>query len=535
VKKGIKRTEMYRQQAQKVKKGWKSALKKLEFHPFLFAFYPVLFLYTHNHAQIPISDILFPLIGSLILASMAYGLMMVVYKDGTKAAFIVSIALLLFFFYGNIYELLKTVLHFLGVPKYIVKQLVKDRFLIPIVFCGISFLGMYIFYSKKKFIIPSKFLTALSLILIAINCGILAKETLFKGLTYHDSKKKESLSLPHAINEKPLGFFSPDIYLFTLDEFAGFNTIKNYYNYDPSWFVDFLVKKGFYIIPQSRSNYACTNNCLRSILNMDYIHKEPGLYDSILIASQLKKQGYQFYNSIPPNTILDGVYLKMNSELVMELIHVSMLKSIGPEFHRFKILYLFNNFSKIMREKSPKIVHIYFMCPHVPFIFDSSGNRLPYNDKENWKNKAVYRGQWIFMAKKIESVIDSIFLQSQIKPIIILQSDHGVRALPRGKQSPPLISDENGIVYIENDKNKPLNYYQLFTNNFNAFYFPDGNYSSLYDSLSPVNTFRIVLNHVFKTNYAMCPDQSYIGPAVSKGTKEKDSVEFLNVSKYARW
>ena len=43
----------------------------------------------------------------------------------------------------------------------------------------------------------------------------------------------------------------------------------------------------------------------------------------------------------------------------------------------------------------------------------------------------------------------------------------------------------------------------------NAFYFPDQNYEMLYPSISPVNSFRVVLNQFFGGNYELLPDQHY--------------------------
>jgi hypothetical protein len=40
-------------------------------------------------------------------------------------------------------------------------------------------------------------------------------------------------------------------------------------------------------------------------------------------------------------------------------------------------------------------------------------------------------------------------------------------------------------------------------------YLPNGGAASLYESITPVNSFRVVLNHYFETRYSMLPDRSY--------------------------
>lgn len=66
--------------------------------------------------------------------------------------------------------------------------------------------------------------------------------------------------------------------------------------------------------------------------------------------------------------------------------------------------------------------------------------------------------------------------------IIILQGDHGYRFYDKR-------SDEDKMFSI-----------------LNAFYFSDGDYRLLYDSISSVNTFRVVLNKYFKQNYELLKD-----------------------------
>ena len=46
----------------------------------------------------------------------------------------------------------------------------------------------------------------------------------------------------------------------------------------------------------------------------------------------------------------------------------------------------------------------------------------------------------------------------------------------------------------------------------NAYYFPGQKYELLYPSVSPVNSFRIVLNTFFGGTYELLPDRNYFIP-----------------------
>ena len=46
-------------------------------------------------------------------------------------------------------------------------------------------------------------------------------------------------------------------------------------------------------------------------------------------------------------------------------------------------------------------------------------------------------------------------------------------------------------------------------NIFNAYYFPDEKYTLLHDDITPVNSFRMVLDSQFKTNYGLLDDRVF--------------------------
>ena len=95
----------------------------------------------------------------------------------------------------------------------------------------------------------------------------------------------------------------------------------------------------------------------------------------------------------------------------------------------------------------------------------------------------LYREELIFMNKMLRKTIDTILAQSSKPPIIILQSDTG-----------------------------PFTYFSYFKEAFsilNACYLPYGGDKYLSDSFSSVNTYRIIFNHYFKTDFELLPTKNY--------------------------
>jgi hypothetical protein len=140
--------------------------------------------------------------------------------------------------------------------------------------------------------------------------------------------------------------------------------------------------------------------------------------------------------------------------------------------------------------------HIYL--PHIPFLYGPDGVEVRYQANQNlyWfevpqNNYAEYYIYQVeYLNNAILEMIDQILLDSGKPVVIILQADHG---------------DE---LYL--DREKPTKQgIEVRSAIFNAIYFSDGIYDGVYSSMTPVNTFRVVLNHWFGTAYPLLPDKVY--------------------------
>jgi hypothetical protein len=92
-----------------------------------------------------------------------------------------------------------------------------------------------------------------------------------------------------------------------------------------------------------------------------------------------------------------------------------------------------------------------------------------------------YRGEVLYLNKRILEIVRKIIAVSATPPVIIIQGDHG--------------DDRAG----GEDRMKILN----------AYYLPGVDKSNFYSTISPVNSFRLVFNEFFEGNYDLLPDKSY--------------------------
>ena len=151
--------------------------------------------------------------------------------------------------------------------------------------------------------------------------------------------------------------------------------------------------------------------------------------------------------------------------------------------------------------EGPKFVFTHIMAPHPPFVLDAAGNAIepdrPYNigDATSFNGTpdeyaSGYIGEVRFLNQRLMNVIDLILAQSKQPPIIIIQGDHGP-----GKH----------ISLVELNNTCLKERYSIL----NAYYFPDGDYRHLYPSITPVNSFRVVLNQYFDSGLELLEDRNY--------------------------
>lgn len=492
-------------------------------HPFLFAIYPIFFLFSYNIEQISLSEIFIPsaiVLGFTLLLLLLSGL---IFRDDKKAAIIVSIFLILFFSYGHIYDL---IMHW-HIGSF---RIGKHRYLL--LNWGMLFISAAYFIMKtgNNLHTFTKILdiVALSLVVISIiNTGMYEFKT---KKTWQDNSKSMGGS---EVTATVLGNASAlrNIYYIILDGYASSGTLKEVYDYDNQNFINYLIAKGFYVASKSRSNYAMTSLSLASSLNMKYVNYLTnmlgiGSKDQTIVYQMtrdsevmnfLKSKGYMFvhfgsgWGPTDRNRYSDlDFHGNISNEFQMILIQTTMLIAFERYFGfirnpaRNKVLFTFSKLSEVYKIKRPIFVFAHINSPHPPYYFGANGEPVPEAKLKMsghvWADKKNYLNQLIFINKKVEMLIDEILLRSEFPPIIILQADHGT--------SSTLYKADSGEEWEHPTENMIRERMTIF----NAYYLPSGGNELLYNSITPVNTFRLIFDFYFGTNYGLLDDQSYYSP-----------------------
>jgi len=468
-------------------------LKKLSvIHPFLFALFPILFLFAHNIWEVSAGDLLLPILvviaGTLIL----FFSLRLITKSYIKAGIITSLFWVLFFSYGHIRDLIYSLERF---DSYNPADQTGVNLFLASLWVVLFITGVFlVIKSRRDFRILTKFLnvTAVTLIVISvINISVYEIKTLDLG--QGETNKQSSLS-----NSENL----PDIYYILLDAYGRASTFKEIYNYDNSEFIDYLTNKGFYIAARSRSNYQMTILSVPSCLNMEYIiersdSEQIQMLQNNMVSQFLKSKGYRYiytgYSGFEKGIrkyadIYDITPIIGMSNLASFLIRSTALAPLAAHFNFYRldigarILSSFDTLATIPNIEEPTFVYAHIMIPRIPGLFDRNGNSvkpfaLGYTQEEIREN---YLDEVIFVNKKVITLVDEILSESDVAPIIILQGDHGPRW------------DEARQFDI-----------------LNAYYLPGEDNHPLYESITPVNSFRVVFNLYFDTDYELLEDKSY--------------------------
>ena len=478
--------------------------------PLFHLLFPVFFVFhgfTVYYNSVPVSEALWLTLQYFGVSILIAGLLWLLYRDIIKASVATFLIMAFHFFFGNFLDFLK---------DHLPQNILRYRYIFP--FSVFIFLLLFIWLKKRKksLFMITFYLNILLTILIIVDAGWLI------------------IKIP-AIKEKKVfrleaeGFITcdtcrkPDIFFIIPDQYAGYTSLKDVLGFDNIDFENKLKARGFYIAKKSISNYNFTPFSVASTLNMDLLSLKKGQqnystvgysYEVIRNSRVLKflsSTGYRFYNC----SIFDfddqpahkySAFLPYGIKLVTAQTLTTRLTDdfrqdildgkLGLKKLQEKIAYdnlhfndeIMDLTAKIATEKinEPKFVYTHLMMPHYPYYFDSKGNPLPIEKLGglNRVNANDYIEYLQYGNKRILKLIDNILAGSVSPPLIIVLSDHGFRH-PEKRADPA---------------------YDFF--NLNAVYFPDGNYSQFYDSISNVNQFRLIFNQYFGQRFPLLKDST---------------------------
>ena len=503
--------------------------KKKSFYPFLFAIYPLLGLYALLPGGLKIVSLFRPILILLGMTFLLRWLYKIKLKEIERANLLTAFTILFFSSTGYVYR---------NVPDYFGAE----------THLFILFLGTGLILTFFHPLMWEKHLTLSRLRSLAVYLNLLSVLLLIYPLfTIGDSLfyaiKTRGMNSEKVFGREVLENSTgnlPDIYYIIPDGYTRSDALQDIYNYDNSAFIEALEARNFYVAEQSRSNYVWTMLSLTSSLNMNYLdvvaekigtesaYSLP-LYElnqQNKVRSLLEEVGYHtavvstdypytdwqdaehyFYPYATNPSEIERFYLSMTfigAFFDAEFSFTENLRDFLPlpsySTRRDRVFYSFDVMPELIAVESPKFVFVHIVAPHPPFVVDKAGNSLaakrPYSPTDGLGTSATiaayqhdYIQQLQFVNREILKAIDLILADKNTPKVILLQSDHGGGSLLSASAEKSCLYERTSIL--------------------NAYYFPDGNTAQLYPTITPVNSFRIILNGYLGAEIPLLPDKIY--------------------------
>lgn len=282
----------------------------------------------------------------------------------------------------------------------------------------------------------------------------------------------------------------PDVYFIVLDAYARADVLDELYGHDNEPFLGGLESRGFYVADDSYSNYAMTQLSLASTLNMDYLGEDPARRpadldraiqeSSVVRAFQERGYRYAFFETSwfgtdeAPLADLSFPISEGGSrfeELAWQMTLPGRLLH-APERH-LQLLRTLDGLEQIPQLPDPTFTVAHLLAPHPPFMFRADGSVRSYvEDLRQPFLRDEYAEQVEFLNERLDRLVDALIAESDQVPIIVLQGDHG-----------PMMTLDGPATTAWWERHAILN----------AILVPESFRASLYPSISPVNTFRVIL------------------------------------------
>ncbi len=494
---------------------------------FLFPFFYVLHAYNEYFGLIPFSTTGNLLVAYFLLTAVLILISLLFLPERKTFLFVFSL-LYAYFFFGAIHDFIKE----LSVPSF----LYSYSFLLPAIFLLFVFLYLYLRQSKRAFKKSVRVIIFFMTISVVIDIGLFVYYIV-------SHKEKDNLLLASdriSLNEStvpPLDSL-PDIYYIISDSYTNSTILKEAIGFDNKTLDSIFKKNGFFVTTTSNSNYNVTPFSLSSSLDLNYLKQ--GIEDKYLSSLSMLQSVYSLENVILPDFLkkigyecINIGYFDINHFPVEGVAFFDLMKKnciswqtlsgrfqrdigwyfatrnlltgdfrIPDYYYKAKSYHLdvtHNNYDSLVNllgqesNKSPKFVYTHLMLPHEPFYLDSSGRSISDTliVKGSVDPFAGYVNQVKYVNILLQRISELVNEYTGRKKVVIIQGDHGLR-------------------FFKGDSR-----YQEF-GCLNSYFFSDGNYSSLYEGISPVNSFRVVLNNYFGQELPLLNDKSVY---INKGIK----------------
>ena len=498
--------------------GWLS----WPWHTLLLGAYPVLFLFAQNvDDQVTLDPLWLPLVVCVAGAGALLGIFYALRRNWGRAGLMASVVLAVFFSFGHVWN--------------VVQEYLDQRWVLAAIWVMLGGGLVALAWRGGSWVKPaSQALNVIVTLLVLLNVmgigGYLAETRVFAGA----SGEIPSVRVGDAGR--------PDVYYIVFDRYAGEETLREFYDFDNTPFLEALEERGFSVAHDSWANYFKTALSMFSTLTMEHIDPErwngsdPHTFGPIHAAFQarmavpatFKALGYEYahianwWEPTSRNADADVIYrYTQESEFGTILFATTLVGALlpgattddepeqiqGMDLQRAHVLTGFNAIVEASRRSGPTFTLAHMTTPHPPYAFNLDGSKPTQAEREARSSNEEYLIQLEYTNRRALEVIDEIIASvepGEPEPIILLQTDEG--------PFPPRFAQPNSenFQWLEATDEEIAWKFNILT----AYRLPgvDDAAEGFTDRTSPVNAFRILFNAYFDAGLELLPDVTYLSP-----------------------
>ncbi len=486
--------------------------------PFLFAAYPLVFLWAQNvDAGVRGSQALLILAAIWVVTGVVLVLFLLAFRgDAARSALATTVVITMALVFGRVS----------GALGLAVGMLENDLVLLAWLLLAVA--GVLVVRSLRD---PQRPIVALNI----VSVGLVGLNLLriLPALQVEPSTATAVWQLPRGAVYQPAGP-KRDVYYLIFDRYAGERTLRDLYGFDDTPFLQSLRSKGFSVVDDALANYPQTTHSLASSLNMTYLDDLAAAvgedyprwaplqrsFNGPTAAQAFQDIGYRYEHigswwavtwrdpTADDNFIAPGLVYGGSPEFQDVFLGTTVIPTIGsglrirgfdPAREAYdRLPHQLESLRTISRDSDPTFTFAHILLPHPPYVFAADGSYVP-GDVVRPKEEA-YLEQLQYANTVILSVIDTLQSAPGPAPIIVVQSDEGPH--------PPWDDGASILKQPWSEANDVELGRKLRI--LNAYYLPGLRDDPVYAGITPVNTFRMILDAYFGADLPLLPDRTYI-------------------------
>ncbi len=485
-----------------------SPVSRYPVHPFLFAAYTILFLYSANLAHVLLIDAVQPLTTALLQVTLVYAVAAILLRSVRRGAVVASAVLIGWYSFGH------------AAPALAGAGL-DEREQIGLWAIGIAVAVSYAVIARTSLARATAVLNVVAAILVAL--------TLVSIVPYEASRATRTATSVEAGLARAGGpVATRDVYYLIFDRYGSADAIETRFGITDNDLFGWLEGRGFQVQEDSRANYRATDFSLAATLNMTYLDRltatvgrnsgdrtpAQAMLRDHRVGREFQALGYRYLhlgswfgptasNPAADENITFGIASEFESVLrdttiLPALERLGGAVEVEPTFtdkHREIALFQFRQLTRLAHAPGPKFVFAHILLPHDPYVFRADGSFITEEESHDTDEDELYAGQLAYLNGQIKQLVQTLTAgDDAADPIIILQGDEGPLAC-------------RNVDCVEDDPQ----YFAIRFANLNAMFLP-GLETVVPADISSVNTFRLLFREAFGLDIDLLPDRSYTWP-----------------------